>query len=445
MPSGLTGQYEQVQYTVGSGTGTAATPSVSTDFTGYRTDILTAAETQLVTYRNVVDTNELGELRVTKQVAEGSVCPDGQPFDIAVSLGGSPIPAGTPYTVNGQRRSVEAVGIVPLAHGETAVFTGLLAGTAYAVSETPPEGFRASYAASVTAEGQTVPAAAAGEVPVGGSVAVTVTNATYDYAVEILLTKTLLGGEAGQSETFRFLLEETDSRGEMLRQLPGTAISVTGDAPGGGRVVLGFTSGDTAPHYYRIREADADGYWQGGEVYRLTVLPNGTDDAAHITVNGGTWDDGTALSFVNRTRQTLTVSKTVRGELGDRAKAFPFTAAMTLDGAAVPFPAGTGYTVENGQAVFSLRHGESLTFTGLPYGAVVTVTETAHDGYAVINSSRGGDSGAVELTGAASLQFVNTKHAVPDMGLPAPTALPVFLLAGACGALALLRRRRHTL
>ena len=47
--------------------------------------------------------------------------------------------------------------------------------------------------------------------------------------------------------------------------------------------------------------------------------------------------------------------------------------------------------------------------------------------------------------GAASLQFVNTKHAVPDMGLPAPTALPVFLLAGACGALALLRRRRHTL
>ena len=163
-----------------------------------------------------------------------------------------------------------------------------------------------------------------------------------------------------------------------------------------------------------------------------------------ITVNGGTWD-GTALSFVNRTRQTLTVSKTVRGELGDRAKAFPFTAAITLDGAAVPFPAGTGYTVENGQAVFSLRHGESLTFTGLPYGAVVTVTETAHDGYTVTNSSRGGDSGAVELTGAASLQFVNTKHAVPDMGLPAPTVLPVFLLAGACGALALLRRRRHTL
>lgn len=444
MPSGLTGQYEQVQYTVGSGTGTAATPSVSTDFTGYRTDILTAAETQLVTYRNVVDTHALGELRVTKQVAEGSVCPDGQVFDIGVALGGSPVPAGTPYAVNGEARTVTAAGIVALAHGETAVFTGLLAGTAYAVTETPPEGFRASFDASVTAGGQAADAGPTGEVPMGGSVSVTVTNATYDYAVDIPIGKTLLGG-AGASGTFHFLLEETDSRGEMLRQLPGTAISVAGDAPGGGRVVLGFTSGDTAPHYYRIREADADGYWQGGEVYRLTVLPNGTDGATRITVNGGTWDDGTALSFVNRTRQTLTVSKTVQGELGDRTKAFPFAASMTLDGQNIPFPAGTGYTVENGRAVFTLRHGESLTFTGLPYGAVVTVTETTHDGYTVTNSSRGGDSGAVELTGAASLQFVNTKHAVPDMGLPAPTALPVFLLAGACGALALLRRRRHTL
>lgn len=443
MPNRLTGQYEQVQYTVGSGTGTAATPSASRNFTGYRTDILTAAETQLVTYRNVVDTHALGELRVTKQVAEGSVCPDGQVFDIGVALGGSPVPAGTPYAVNGEARTVTAAGIVTLAHGETAVFTGLLAGTAYAVTETPPEGFRASFDASVTAGGQAADAGPTGEVPMGGSVSVTVTNATYDYAVDIPIGKTLLGG-AGASGTFRFLLEETDSEGTVLQQLSETAVAVTGGQTAGGRLVLGFTSGDTAPHYYRIREADADGYWQGGEVYRLTVLPNGVDGAARITVNGAVWDRS-ALSFVNRTVQTLTVSKTVQGELGDRTKAFPFAASMTLDGQNIPFPAETGYTVENGRAVFTLRHGESLTFTGLPYGAVVTVTETAHDGYAVTNSSRGGDSGAVELTGDRELRFTNTKRAVPDMGLPAPTALPVFLLAGACGGLALTRRRRRSL
>ena len=50
-------------------------------------------------------------------------------------------------------------------------------------------------------------------------------------------------------------------------------------------------------------------------------------------------------------------------------------AVLTVDGQAVPFPVGEGYTVSGGQAVFALRHGESLTFTGLPYGGVVTVTE----------------------------------------------------------------------
>ena len=441
MPDRLTGQYEQVQYTVGSGTGTAATPSVSQSFTGYRTGTLTAAETQLVTYRNVVDTAGLGELRVTKQVTEGSAAAPGQTFGIGVALGGSPVPAGTPYTVNGETRTVETAGTVALAHGETVVFTGLLAGTAYAVTETPPEGFRAGFAASVTENGQTADAGPSGEVPMGGSVAVTVTNTTYDYAVEIPLTKTLLGG-AGMSGTFRFLLEETDSEGAVLRQLPETAITVTGGQTAGGRLLLGFTSGDTAPHYYRIREADAAGMWQGGEDYRLTVLPNGTDGAARITVNNAVWD-GAALPFVNRTQQTLTVRKTVQGELGDRTKAFPFIASLTLDGRSVPFPEGTGYTVENGRAAFSLRHGESLTFTGLPYGAVVTVEETDHAGYTAVNSSRAGDSGAVELTGDRELRFTNTKRAVPDMGLSGPTLLPAGLLAAACGGLALTRRRKR--
>lgn len=443
MPNRLTGQYEQVQYTVGAGTGTAATPSASRDFTGYRTDTRTAAETQLVTYRNVVDTAGLGELRVTKQVAEGSAAAPGQTFDIGVALGGSPVPAGTPYTVNGEARTVETAGTVPLAHGETAVFGGLLAGTAYAVTETPPEGFRAGFAASITADGETTDAGPSGEVPMGGSAAVTVTNATYDYAVEIPLNKTLLGG-AGASGTFRFLLEETDREGTVLRQLSETAVTVTGGQTAGGRLVLGFTSGDTAPHYYRIREAEAAGMWQGGETYRLAVLPNGVDGAVRITVNEALWDGG-ALSFVNRAQQTLTVSKTVQGELGDRAKAFSFAAAMTLDGQSVPFPEGTGYAVENGRAVFTLRHGESLTFTGLPYGAVVTVEETDCAGYTVTNSSRAGSSGAMELNGDRELRFTNTKRAVPDMGLSGPTLLPAGLLAAACGGLALTRRRRRGL
>lgn len=440
MPDRLTGQYRQVQYTVGSGTGTAATPSASADFTGYRTDTLTADETRLVTYRNMVDTAALGRLCVTKQVAEGSQSAAGQRFDIGVALGGSPIPAGTPYTVGGIERTVDTAGVVPLADGETAVFSGLLAGTAYDVTETVPEGFRASFTATVTADGRTVSAGAAGEVPAGGSVAVTVTNATYDYAVTLPLRKTMLGAAAGQTGTFRFLLEETDRTGTVLRQLSETAVTV-GEETADGRLIVGFTTGDTSHHYYRIREADASGFWCG-ETYRVVIVPDGRNGAESITVNSQPWDD-TALSFVNRTLQALTVSKEVQGELGDRTRAFPFTAVMTLDGTPIPFPAGAGYTVENGQALFSLRHGESLTFAGLPYGAVVTVTEMDCAGYTVANSSRFGSSGAVELTAPQTLIFTNTKQAVPDTGLPAPTLLPVLALASACGGLALLRRRRR--
>lgn len=382
MPDRLTGQYRQVQYTVGSGTGTTVSPTAEEDFTGFRTDTLTAAATQLVTYRNVVDTSALGELRVTKQVAEGSDAAAGRAFDIGVALGGEAVPAGTPYTVNGEERTVETAGIVPLAHGETAVFTGLLAGTAYAVTETPPEGWRAAFDAAVTAEGVTSPTSADGEVPVGGSVAVTVTNATYDYAISLPLTKTLLG------------------------------------------------------------EAEADGFWCGGEMYRVAVLPNGVDDAVRITVNGSVWDGG-ALAFVNRTSRSLTVRKTVEGEMGDRSKAFPFTAVLTVDGQTVPFPAGEGYTVSGGQAVFALRHGESLTFTGLPYGGVVTVTETEHAGYTVTNSGRSGDSGAVTLGDGGELVFVNTKRAVPDLGVAGGTLLPAGALVCCGGGLLLWSRKRR--
>ena len=228
----------------------------------------------------------------------------------------------------------------------------------------------------------------------------------------------------------------------MLRQVHETGITVTGEEAADGRLVIGLAAGDTAPRYYRIREAEADGFWCDGKMYRVAVLPNGVNGAVRITVNGSVWDDS-ALAFVNRTSRSLTVRKTVEGEMGDRSKAFPFTAVLTVDGQAVPFPAGEGYTVSGGQAVFALRHGESLTFTGLPYGGVVTVTETEHAGYTVTNSGRSGDSGAVTLGDGGELVFVNTKRAVPDLGVAGGTLLPAGALVCCGGGLLLWSRKRR--
>ena len=99
--------------------------------------------------------------------------------------------------------------------------------------------------------------------------------------------------------------------------------------------------------------------------------------------------------------------------------------------------------MSGGQAVFALRHGESLTFTGLPYGGVVTVTETEHVGYTVTNSGRSGDSGAVTLGDGGELVFVNTKRAVPDLGVAGGTLLPAGALVCCGGGLLLWSRKRR--
>ena len=52
-----------------------------------------------------------------------------------------------------------------------------------------------------------------------------------------------------------------------------------------------------------------------------------------------------------------------------------------LNGKPFSIPAGTGYTVTGNLVSFSLRDGERITISGIPVGAVVTVTETRHDGY----------------------------------------------------------------
>mgnify|MGYP003045109097 CR=1 FL=1 len=74
---------------------------------------------------------------------------------------------------------------------------------------------------------------------------------------------------------------------------------------------------------------------------------------------------------------------------------------------------------------------------------VVTVTETEHAGYTVTNSGRSGDSGAVTLGEGGELVFVNTKRAVPDLGVAGGTLLPAGALVCCGGGLLLWSRKRR--
>lgn len=106
--------------------------------------------------------------------------------------------------------------------------------------------------------------------------------------------------------------------------------------------------------------------------------------------------EDTTVTFINKKPQeepkTLTLKKEVKGNFGDKTKAFPFTITLT-DKEGNPL-SGTFQCDQNskvsrlilnekGQATVSLSHGEFVTIQGVPANAKYTICETNSDGYTV--------------------------------------------------------------
>ena len=100
----------------------------------------------------------------------------------------------------------------------------------------------------------------------------------------------------------------------------------------------------------------------------------------------------------------LTVSKVVTGNKGDTGKDFTFT--VILDDTSVNGVYG-GMTFKDGKAIFTLKHGESMTASGLPDGIHYTVTESGNEGYQVTVS---GNEGVIRDGNTAKAEFRNHKE-----------------------------------
>ena len=99
-------------------------------------------------------------------------------------------------------------------------------------------------------------------------------------------------------------------------------------------------------------------------------------------------------------------------------------------------------TIQNG-GTLKLKHGQSVTITGLPEGCTFKVTELDGAGYQM---SAGGDSGTIKDDTVSVASFVNTKNSVPDTGdgsrIIALSAAAVCAVLGMTG-LVLFRRKRN--
>lgn len=195
------------------------------------------------------------------------------------------------------------------------------------------------------------------------------------------------------------------------------------------------------PGTYTLTETQApDHYQQLTKPISITVdrkgritLGDGTPaDAAKVTTDG---NDVLLTVFNKPNAVTLTLTKQVVGLTGV-TREFPFKITYQL---------GT----ESKEQMIQLAHGKSQTITGIPYGATVTITETAHDGFSVLFKEgdalkANGDSCTFTITSNVTITAENhTGYQLPStggMGTGWFTLAGLLLMTGAA-ALTISRRR----
>ena len=192
------------------------------------------------------------------------------------------------------------------------------------------------------------------------------------------------------------------------------------------------------------------------ETYDTTYSVNsGTEVDGSSYVFTSVTDDQT-LAFTNsRKGADLTITKTVTGDMGDRAKAFTFTIAnlpsgdsftykkySTTDGSTWTELTGEGGTLSSSAYTFTLTHHQKVVIESLPLNMQLTITET-NENYTTTwqlgsNTATTGSSTTVTLTDDEELAVTNYLPAVAPTGYRAAVkpfavmlAMSLLLLAGA--------------
>ena len=196
---------------------------------------------------------------------------------------------------------------------------------------------------------------------------------------------------------------------------------------------------DLIPGTYTLTETVVPAHYLGMQPITITV-----DREGNITLGSNpeglalVQKDGNSvlLRVVNKPENvTLTLTKQVVG-LTDVTREFPFKITYRL---------GT----ESTEQMIQLAHGESTAITGIPYGATVTITETAHDGFSVLFKEgealkANGDSCTFTITSNVTITAENhTGYELPStggMGTGWFTLAGLLLMTGAA-ALTISRRR----
>lgn len=126
-----------------------------------------------------------------------------------------------------------------------------------------------------------------------------------------------------------------------------------------------------------------------------------------------------SLKAAHGSTGSLTVCKETLGELlpSDYDTAFTFELTLDDDTITTIDDKWCGVPFKNGKASFTLKSGESITLSNLPAGIGYTITETAQDGWTLLNLNPA-ETGVVPQNDTAKVVFTNLKNSPDDPYVP---------------------------
>lgn len=462
--------------------------------TGLKTNLGTTDITGLfsgtVTVR--VANDRIGNLKISKEVT-GENVPANQSFTFSVRVTDEDAAiSGTYETVDGNDKPGtinfnNGTAIVTLKDGENLTILGLPAGAQFTVTETSVNGFTPKV--SVNNGTAVESATATGTIPHSTTdteiAEVAYTNA-FDGSARVALegTKTLQGRNLTTSDAFTFKLAAGDDatsqaikNGDIVLPTSDT-VTVNGDSTSDtadfsfGEITFkdeGTYTFDITEHLPSgaTKDKPVNGIWYDTHTATATVtVTNGADGILSATVNydntgapASADAENTGKAAFTNAAASLTVSKTVTGDMGDRDKEFAFqiilkdaagnalTGTYRYAGATVAgvsdatAPANGILTVnDDGTATFGLKHGQIITIYGLPAGSQYEILETdaQADGYTTKVTVNGGTPATAYSTGQQRLNgngdnvaFENSRDQVPVTGVLLDH-WPWLMAAGVC-------------
>lgn len=409
-------------------------------FVGFDSEVKDATDgSTTFAFNNNIDVDKLGSLAITKKLESYSDTAMKKGFKFKVTLDGEEIESGVNYYVVSDEnpypeyKTVQDGGIIVLDAGQTAFIEKIIAGSYYTVTElnSIENGYVVAY--NPTQDGS----CAEGFVGASTQTEVEIVNSESGVSVDIPITKKVINPD-GAIRDFDFsLIEVKDKDGSpSASAVTQRSLTLSTAKSENGVFTLGYASqnftGTNAVYYYLIEEVAKDSdksvsYDSRKFVAEITVSK--TQNGEIIAELTGVYLNGEKLSsneivFENTIGRSLSVSKIIHPSENtevDYETLFNFQIDLKdSNGAAISgtFPIvyndseAKEITFENGQALISLKHGETATISSLPSKAQWKVTELDTSGWDVYTKTNGasqvaGSSSSGVLEENAKVEFIN--------------------------------------